>query len=62
MCAPCVTVGVAVTEYRKEGVMMREWQAPACGILFCIMAVGNFQATSATVLHKRNFAKKARMR
>ena len=56
-------VAEAVKEYldggsRLEGAnFFKEWQAPACGALFCIMGAGNFRATVQTWMTKRKFAK-----
>ena len=38
----------------------KEWQAPACGLLFIVMGVGNFRATLQTWLTKRSYASRAK--
>jgi hypothetical protein len=39
----------------------KEWQAPCAGLLFIVMGVGNFLATTQTYWNKRKYAKKAKM-
>jgi len=53
---------VVLTTYRIESHIMREWQASVAGVLFVLMAVGNFTATINTLRSKRSFAKKKRSR
>jgi hypothetical protein len=60
-----VLVSVAQEHYFGDGTrwargevnFFKEWQAPACGALFCVMGAGNFRATVQTWLTKRKFAK-----
>jgi hypothetical protein len=53
---------VVMTTYRIESHIMREWQASVAGVLFVLMAVGNFTATLNTLRSKRSFAHKKRTR
>ena len=48
---------VVLTTYRIESHIMREWQASVAGILFVLMAIGNFTATLNTLRSKRSFAR-----
>ena len=56
-----LSVGTSVlwvvwTTYRIESHVMREWQASVAGVLFTLMAIGNFTATVNTLRSKRMFA------